>query len=391
MQQREGTISSCIRLASAYVAVVAALLVITGHAKAASDEDIAVRLYKKVAPATVFISSAYISHHHLPGSTSQDTSIGSGFLLNKDGEVITNAHVIEGAANVTVSLQDGTRLAAEVVGSDAQSDIALLRVALPKGHHAVVQLGDSDRLEVGQRVFAIGHPFGLGYAFTTGLVSGFGRVLGMPNIFQERVIQTSAAINPGNSGGPLIDADGKVVGVNAAVLMGAQSIGFSIPINKVKSIIAELSKHGRVIRPWVGTGGKLVTDSVRGLIALPLAAGFLIMDVEDGSPAEQSGLRAGNIDVVIEGEPWVLGGDIILEINGRSVGTPEDYTQAVSQLKIGQSAAMKVMRNGEYMTVTVTPKERTKSHQASARPPVKVPPVVPQRDGSVPRDEVLAF
>ena len=270
-------------------------------------------------------------------------------------------------------------------------DIALLRVALPKGYHAVVQLGDSDRLEVGQRVFAIGHPFGLGYALTSGLISGFGRVLGMPNIFQERVIQTSAAINPGNSGGPLIDADGHVVGVNAAVLMGAQNIGFSIPINKVKSIIVELSKHGRVIRPWVGTGGKLVTDSVRGLIALPLAAGFLIMDVEDGSPAEQSGLRAGNLDVVIEGEPWVLGGDIILEISGRSVGTPEDYTQAISQLKIGQSAAMKVMRNGEYVMVAVTPKERTKPQQASARPPIKVPPVVPQRGSSASDVETLAF
>lgn len=383
--------SSCIRPARAWVAVVAALLVITGYAKAASDEDIPVRLYKKVAPATVFIASAYISHHHLPGSTSQDMTIGSGFLLNNDGEVITNAHVIEGAANVTVALQDGTRLAAEVVGSDAQSDIALLRVALPKGHHAVVQLGDSDRLEVGQRVFAIGHPFGLGYALTTGLVSGFGRVLGLPSIFQERVIQTSAAINPGNSGGPLIDVDGKVVGVNAAVLMGAQNIGFAIPINKVKSIIAELSKHGRVIRPWVGTGGKLVTDSVRELIALPLAAGFLIMDVEDGSPAEQSGLRAGNLDVVIEGEPWVLGGDIILEINGRSVRTPDEYAQAISQLKIGQSVAMKVMRNGEDVMVTVTPRERTKAQQASARPTIKVPPVVPQRGNPTPNLEWLTF
>jgi len=382
---------SCVRLASACFVIVSALLAITGYADAASDEDIAVHLYRKMAPATVFIASAYISHHHLPGIASQDTSIGSGFLLNKDGEVITNAHVIEGAANVTVSLQDGTRLAAEVVGSDSQSDIALLRVTLPKGHHAVVQLGDSDRLEIGQRVFAIGHPFGLGYAFTTGLVSGFGRVLGLPNIFQERVIQTSAAINPGNSGGPLIDADGNVIGVNTAVLMGAQNIGFAIPINKVKSVIAELSKHGRVIRPWVGTGGKLVTDSVRGLIALPLAAGFLIMDVEDGSPAEQSGLRAGNLDVVIEGEPWVLGGDIILEINGRSVKTPDEYAQAISQLKIGQSVAMKIMRNGEYMMVTVTPKERTKSQQASVRPPIKVPPIVPQRGNSASNVEILTF
>ena len=381
----------CVKLANASFAVASILLVLTGHAQAASDEDNATRLYKKIAPATVFIASAYISHHHLPGSTSQSMSIGSGFLLNKDGEVITNTHVIEGAANVTVSLQDGTRMTAEVVGSDAQSDIALLRVTLPKGYQAAVQLGDSDRLEIGQRVFAIGHPFGLGYALTTGLVSGFGRVLGLPNIFQERVIQTSAAINPGNSGGPLLDADGRVIGMNTAVLMGAQNIGFAIPINKVKSVVGEFRTHGRVIRPWVGTGGKLVTDSVRELFVLPLAAGFLIMDVEDGSPAEQSGLRAGDLDVVIEGEPWVLGGDIILEINGHAVRTPDEYAHAINQLKVGQSAAMKVMRNGEYAMVTVMPKERVKSQPAPARPPITAPPVVPQRSSSAPGIGILAF
>lgn len=372
-------------------AVATALLMAAGYAEGASEDDVTVHLYKKVAPATVFIASAYVSHHHIPGVERHDALIGSGFLLNEKGEVVTNAHVVEGAANVTVSLHDGRRLVAEVVGSDAQSDIALLRVALPKNYHAVVQLGDSDRVEIGQRVFAIGHPFGLGYALTAGLVSGFGRVLAPANIFHERVIQTSAAINPGNSGGPLIATDGRVVGVNTAVLMGAQNIGFAIPINKVQSIVAELSKHGRIIRPWVGIGGKLVTDSVRELFALPMGIGLLIMDIEDGSPADQSGLQAGNLDVVVEGEPWVLGGDIILEINGQSVKTPEEYTHAISQLKVGQSAPMKIMRNGEYSIVTVTPTERPKAQPASARPPIKVPPIVPQHGSVAPNVDLLAF
>ncbi len=367
-----------LRSASAALAV-CALLLAAGYAEAVLDEHVP-NLYKKVAPATVFISSAFITHQHLPGDGGQDLSVGSGFLLNTDGEVVTNAHVIDGATKVTVSLRDGTRLAAEVVGSDAQTDVALLRVALPRGHQGVVELGDSDKLEIGQRVFAIGHPFGLGFALTTGLISGFGRVLGLPSIFHDRVIQTSAAINPGNSGGPLIDADGKVIGVNTAVLMGAQNIGFSIPINKVKTVIDEFRKHGRVIRPWVGIGGKLMTDSVRQLIALPLAAGFLIMDVENGSPADVGGLRAGNLEVVIEREAWVLGGDIILEVNGHGVTTPEEYDHALKQLKVGQSVAMKIMRDGRYLTMTITPKEKTKYPPPSARPPVKIPPVAPLGD-----------
>ena len=233
-------------------------------------EDITVRIYKKVAPTTVFISSAYFTRHSTPRASSN--GIGSGLLINDQGEVVTNAHVVDGAAKIMVLLHDGTRLPAEVVGIDAETDIALLSVKLPSQHPPIAQLGDSDRVEVGQTVLAIGHPFGLGYALTTGVVSGFGTspIFGLD---QEAVLQTSAAINPGNSGGPLVNLEGKVIGLNASILMGAQNIGFAIPINTVKSILAELRVHGRVIRPWLGIKATLLSEEVINLFTLPLANG----------------------------------------------------------------------------------------------------------------------
>lgn len=241
------------------------------------EEINSVRVYKKLANATVLITSAYVSAHHIAQASGK--GLGSGVLIDEQGSIVTNAHVVDGAANITVTLHDGTRLPAELIGSDPQSDVALLHVTLPKGPNASAQLGDSDKLEIGQKVLAIGHPFGLGHAFSTGIVSGFGQLLQpKQEVFQERVIQTTTPFNPGNSGGPLVDSEDRVVGINSAILMGAQNIGFAIPINTVKSIMTELRTNGRVIRPWLGIKGKLVTDELRTLIALPLVSGMLIID-----------------------------------------------------------------------------------------------------------------
>jgi S1-C subfamily serine protease len=338
------------------------------------EEINSVRVYKKLANATVLVASAYVSTHHIAQASGK--GLGSGVLIDEQGSIVTNAHVVEGAANITVTLHDGTRLPAELIGSDPQSDVALLHVMLPQGPHAPAQLGDSDKLEIGQKVLAIGHPFGLGYAFSTGIVSGFGKLLETKQeVFQERVIQTTTPINPGNSGGPLVDSEDRVVGINSAILMGAQNIGFAIPINTVKSIVTELRTNGRVIRPWLGIKGKLVTDEVRNLIALPLVSGLLIIDVEDGSPAQTIGLRAGNLDVTIEGEPWVLGGDILVEVNGQDVKTSEQYAKVLRQLKAKESIELTLFRDGTRRTITVTLGERSPSQH----PKIEVPPVVPQR------------
>ncbi|HSL02208.1 MAG TPA: trypsin-like peptidase domain-containing protein [Nitrospiraceae bacterium] len=341
------------------------------------EEMNSVRVYKQLANATVLVSSAYVSTHHIVQASGK--GLGAGVLIDEQGSIVTNAHVVDGAANITVTLHDGTRLPAELIGSDPQSDIALLHVMLPKGPHAPAQLGDSDKLEIGQKVLAIGHPFGLGYAFSTGIVSGFGRLLETKQeMFQERVIQTTTPFNPGNSGGPLVDSDDRVVGINSSILMGAQNIGFAIPINTVKSIVTELRTNGRVVRPWLGIKGKLVTDEVRNLIALPLVSGLLIIDVEDGSPAQTIGLRAGNLDVTIEGEPWILGGDILVAVDGQDVKSSEQYAKVLRPLKAKQTIELTLFRDGTRRTLTVTLGERPTLSNPSQHPKIEVPPLIPQ-------------
>jgi serine protease Do len=347
------------------------------------EEMNSVRVYKKLANATVLIASAYVSAHHITQATGK--GFGSGVLIDEHGSIVTNAHVVTGAAKITVTMHDGTRLPAELIGSDPQSDVALLQVTLPKGLYSPAILGDSDKLEIGQKVLAIGHPFGLGYAFSTGIVSGFGKLIeAKQEVFQERVIQTTTPINRGNSGGPLVDSEDRVIGINASILFGAQNIGFAIPINTVKSIVAELRKNGRVIRPWLGIKGKLVTDELQNLIALPLPSGLLIIDVEDGSPAEAMGLRAGKLDVTIEGESWVLGGDILVAVNGQDVKTSEQYGKVFQQMKAQQLVEIIVSRDGVRRTMSVTLGERPTSSDSSEHSKFELPPVVPQRLDFVP-------
>ena len=347
------------------------------------EEVNSVRVYKQMAKSTVLVASAYISSHHIAHAA--DKGLGSGILIDERGAIVTNAHVVEGAAGITVTLHDGTRLPAELIGSDPQTDVALLQIALPKGQHVPAPLGDSDKLEIGQKVLAIGHPFGLGYAFSTGIVSGFGKLFETKQeVFQDRVIQTTAPFNPGNSGGPLVDSEDRVVGINSAILLGAQNIGFAIPINTVKAVLPELRAHGRVIRPWLGIKGKFVTDELRNLIALPLVAGLLIIDVQEGSPGAKVGLSAGELDVIIEGEPWVLGGDIIVSINGQDIKTGEQYAKVFKQLKAEQSVTLKIYRDGEARTLDVTLGERPSPPGPPQRPKIEVPPVVPQNFEFVP-------
>lgn len=320
-----------------------------------TDQESTVRIYKRVAPATVFIKAVFTGEFPTGKAVG---GIGSGVILDDRGLILTNAHVVAEAAKVLVTLHDGTRLTADLVGSDMVTDLALLRVSLPRGFHRTVQLGDSDQTEIGQKVVAIGHPFGLGYALTTGVISGFGNPSEPGIASPERIIQISAAINPGNSGGPLVDAEGRVIGINTAMLVGAQNIGFAIPINTAKTVMTELLSHGRVIRPWLGITGKLLSEDVINLFALPLGKGVLVMYIDEGSPAKKAGLRAGTMNVTIEGEPWVLGGDILVAVNGLQVRAPEDFVKVYQGLKVGQTVQLSLMRNGSPQTITVILEEQ---------------------------------
>ena len=317
-----------------------------------------IRIYKKVAPAIVFIKCSLASDYLINGASN---SIGSGIILDEQGFILTNAHVVERATKILVVLHDGAQLNAVLVGSDPYTDLALIQVDFQIHRQPAVLLGNSDRIEIGQEVVAIGHPFGLGYALTTGVISGFGATPDPQAVPQERVIQTSAAINPGNSGGPLVDKEGQVIGINAAIMAGGQNIGFAIPVNTAKTIVNELREHGRVIRPWLGVTGKLLSDEVIDLFAIPLAKGLLVAHVDDGSPAEKAGLRAGALNVVIEGEPWILGGDIILAINGKGITTWEQYAAMLRTLEVGQTVTLRVLRYGVLHTIETTVEEKPQS------------------------------
>jgi serine protease Do len=321
-----------------------------------TDQDSTVKVYKKVVAATVLIASVPV-----PGSLSLGgpiNGVGAGVLLDEQGFILTTPHVIEAATSVTVVFHDGTRAQAEVVGSDPVTDVALLRVALPKGQRVTAQLGDSDRVEIGQKVLAIGHPFGLGYALTTGIVSGFVLLPETSATFQDHVIQISAAINPGNSGGPLVNEEGQVIGLTSAMLAGAQSIGFAIPINTAKLVAAELRTNGRVIRPWLGIGGKLVSVELITLFALALVKVLLFSEISAVSPAEKVGLQTGTFPVVIKGESWLLGGDILVSVNGQEVRTPEQYRKVVKRLEVGRIVELGIMRHGRLQRISVMVEER---------------------------------
>ncbi len=348
------------------VIYLAMLLLPVASYASSPDQEATIKVYKKVALSTVFITSSYLTSEHLPQG--ENTGIGSGILLDQEGTILTNSHVVYGATKVTVMLQDNQRLSADLVGIDPVTDLAILRVSLPKGRYTHAQLGDSDRVEIGEKVLAIGHPFGLGYALTTGVVSGFGSTPDSGEVFHERIIQTSAAINPGSSGGPLVDLEGRVIGINTALLVGAQNIGFAIPVNTVKEILPQLLKHGRVIRPWLGFMGKLLTEEVMNLFAIPMRHGVLVQGIEPGSPADRVGLRSGKLRVTIEGEPWILGGDIIQEVNGQDIKSPQKFSKVMQGLKVGQAIELGIVRDGTAKRIHVTLEERPRPLLPPGRP-----------------------
>ena len=242
-----------------------------------------------------------------------------------------------------------------MLGLDAVLDIALLRLEGP-GALPVAQLGDSSSVKVGDEVVAIGNPLGLDQTMTRGIVSGLNRML--PGISDEPMIQTDAPINPGNSGGPLVDRCGHVVGINTLISEDAQSIGFAIPINAARSLLRDLRESGRVVRPWLGMQGRPIEASLGAVVRMPVTPGYLVEIVYDGSPAERAGVRGGTLAVVVQGEEYLLGGDIVTAIQGTPVRTHQDYVNKVKTLKPGQRVKVTLSRDGHSREVTLTVAER---------------------------------
>ena len=268
-------------------------------------------------------------------------SLGSGFIIDKDGYIVTNNHVVENADEITVKLKNGKEFDAEIVGRDAKTDIALIKIAsglnLP-----VVGLGDSQAIKIGEWVVAIGNPFGLEHTLTAGIVSAKGRVIGSGPY--DNFIQTDASINPGNSGGPLINMEGEVVGINTAIQAGGQGIGFAIPINLAKGIIEQLKAYGDVTRGWIGVVIQDLSDELSEYYGIEKGKGALVAEVVPGDPADKAGIKPK---------------DIILGVDGKPVDSSRDLSRMIADIVVGKTIDINVLRDGKKKTLQVQIAKRT--------------------------------
>lgn len=267
-------------------------------------------------------------------------SLGSGFIISADGYIFTNNHVIERADKILVKLSDGREYKAEVIGRDTKTDLALIKIK-PGNSLPVVEIGDSEKLRVGEWVIAIGNPFGLEQTVTAGIVSAKGRVIGAGPY--DNFIQTDASINPGNSGGPLFNMEGKVIGVNTAIVAQGQGIGFAIPSSMAKNILPDLKTKGKVTRGWMGISVQDVTEDIAKSLKLSQRSGALISEVFKGDPADKAGIRPG---------------DVILEINGKNIKDTHQLLILIASFHVGEKVNVKVSRDGQEKTYQVIVDER---------------------------------
>ncbi|HVF77858.1 MAG TPA: trypsin-like peptidase domain-containing protein [Solirubrobacteraceae bacterium] len=358
-------------------AIVAAVLLLTGTAGddktttvfAGGGADLANpkqgalsprEIYKRDAPGVVFIT-ANVTQAASPFAPEQEgQSTGSGFVIGKGGSIVTNAHVVEGASRVTIRFGDQRTASARVAGRDPSTDLALLLVD-PEGLDLKpLELGSSKGVQVGDPTVAIGNPFGLDRTLTTGVVSALQRSIPslQPGFTINNVIQTDAAINPGNSGGPLIDARGRVIGVNSQIETGGSGggnvgIGFAVPIDTAKEVIPQLRRGGSVQRAYLGVSTRTIDEGLEKL-NLASADGALVQTVEPDSPADRGGLRGGNENEEVGAETLRLGGDIIKAVDGKKVRDSDDVSQLIGDRRPGDKVRLEILRDGTRQTLTVT-------------------------------------
>jgi S1-C subfamily serine protease len=275
---------------------------------------------------------------------------------------VTNNHVVEGAEQILVRFADETLVEAELVGADADSDLAVIRVDVPKDLLREVRLGDSSTLRVGQRAIAVGNPFGLEQTMTTGIISALGRVVRQESGFSlPQLIQTDAAINPGNSGGPLLNARGEVVGVNTLIFSSSGSssgVGFAVPVNTVKRVVPSLIATGRYDDPWLGISGLSITSIVAEALDLPVEQGILLQEVVPEGPADRAGLRGSYQQTEIDEGPLPTSGDIIAAIDGVEVRDMDDLIVYLAETTVGQTVTLDIIREGEKQSVDLILEER---------------------------------
>lgn len=330
------------------------LLAAPGYAAVRCDAPFS-DVFRQVSPSVVAILSVVIDPFSLADRVR--LGIGSGFVVDEDGNIVTNAHVVHEATEVMISLEDGDMRPAEIVGVDPLSDVALIRAAEPVSGLRKARLGRSGELRVAEEVLAIGYPFGLGKTATRGIVSGLDRVLQLtPMSWLTPYIQVDAAVSPGNSGGPLVNRCGEVLGINTIAGGAGQNINFAVPIDLVREIVPRLREDGRVIRPWHGIHGRLVPPLLSMLLGV--VPGFMVETVEPGSPAEEVGLRGGTLPVVIGVEQYLLGGDVITAVGGRPLSDMDTVIAIAEGLQVGDTVTFEYWREGSTRSAEVTLPER---------------------------------
>jgi S1-C subfamily serine protease len=322
-------------------------------------------IYRRSGPGVVQITSTSNGSGGTdafgnPVPDQSQSALGSGFVIDKEGHIVTNFHVVDGASEIEVSFSNQDTVDATLVGTDASTDLALLKVDVDPEALTPLSLADSDAVAVGDPVVAIGNPFGLERTVTAGIVSALQREVRAPNNFTiDHVIQTDAPINSGNSGGPLIDAAGRVIGVNSQIetaqgSTGNVGIGFAVPSNTVKTVVAQLLDSGRVDRAYLGVTLQEVDAEVAGVLRLPADKGVLVGSVQAGSPAAEAGLEAGTTQVVVAGESYQIGGDMIVAVDGKDVSTVDSLRDAIAAHKPGDTVELTVVRaDGDRETIEV--------------------------------------
>jgi len=328
-----------------------------------SAEVVVTRVYREISPTVVNI----VARRQTPWMYMRpvpEYGQGSGFVIDRDGHVLTNNHVVANAEYLEVTLMGERKVQAKLVGRDPISDLAVIKVTPIPGMVAA-PLGDSDKLHVGQRVIAIGNPFGFQNFVTSGFISALNRDLAIGQKTMMGMIQTDAAINPGNSGGPLIDSKGKVIGINTALISqtgGFMGISVALPINRAKKVAGQILKWGHAIYPWIGIRSWLdLEPRTAELMGLPAVSGVLIYQLAAGSPAAAAGLRGGDRLLVVggrpvtyKGRPIVLGGDVILAVNNVPTSSYDDYRSALAERNVGEAVILKVLRGTSEFNVTLT-------------------------------------
>lgn len=324
------------------------------------DEDAIVALYERCIPAVVQINVKANVNEELTQpfnfNVPQQKGQGSGFIIDDLGHILTNNHVVDSATDVSVVLYDGEVLKAEIVGTDRENDLALVKVDPDKlSTIEPLEMGDSDEVKPGQMAIALGSPFGLQGSITAGIISGVGRSLtGSSQRAITNMLQTDAAINPGNSGGPLLNSSGEVVGINTAIETASSGIGFAIPINTAESLLPDLLKGGEVKTAWLGTRVATINEELVGKLNLPVSSGIYVVDVTLDSPSAKAGLKGGGLDE--QGE-FATGGDIITAIDGKNISQVEDLITYLNGKKPGDVVSLSVQRGNQALTIQATVEE----------------------------------